>query len=162
MNKNSKRVKYIVGGDFMAEQKKENAIIPKDTIKEEYKDCLKTFDEEIKQVEKKAQRAMRVILWLKILLAVAGVGAVGAWLRNHHARELWAVIILGSKIADEMLDTLPYAQQRVKLPQLKLKLVDIYLEMQRDLMVFEKGQITEDEAIDRYYNHRNTWIKSLS
>lgn len=131
-------------------------------IIEKYNQELTTMDQEIKQTEQKAQRAMRVILWLKILLAVASVGAVGAWLKNHDAKEIWAVIILGSKIADEMLDTLPYAQQRVKLPQLKLKLVDIYLEMEQDLARLKRGDITEEQGLQKFYDHRNTWVKSLS
>lgn len=127
----------------------------------QYKMTISEYMSEIKQVEKKAQRAMRTVLLLKIVLSVATVAAVGAWLRNHGAREIWAFIIVLAELADAMMDTLPYAEQRVKLPQMKIKLVDILLEVQRDLLRLENGEITEFEAADKYYNHRNAWIKSL-
>lgn len=105
---------------------------------------------------------MRIVLWMKIILSLASVAAVGAWLKGHGAKELWAVIILGSKIADVMLDTLPYVQQKEKLPQLKLKLVDIYLEIENDYTLLQQNQITDDEAVKKLFAHRNTWVKSLS
>ena len=133
-----------------------------DKIINRYGTTLEEYAAEIKQTEKKAKRAMRVVLWMKIILSIATVTAVGGWLKNHQAKELWAFIIVLAELSDAMIDTLPYADQRVKLPQLKLKLVDIYIEMQHDMIRFERGDIGEIEALDRYYNHRNTWVKSLS
>lgn len=131
-------------------------------INTQYKMLISEYDAEIKQVEKKAKRAMRFVLFMKIMLSIATVAAVGAWLRNHGAKEVWAFIIVLAELADAMMDTLPYAEQRVKLPQMKIKLVDILLEVQRDLIRFERGELDDAEAIDRYYNHRNAWVKSLS
>lgn len=127
----------------------------------QYKMTIKEFMAEIKQVEKKAKRAMRTTLWFKIILSVATVAAVGSWLRNHGAKEIWAFIIVLAELADAMMNTLPYAEQRVKLPQTKLKLVDILLELQHDLLRLESEEITVFEAADKYYNHLNTWGKSL-
>lgn len=130
-------------------------------IKDKYIQELTRMELEIKEVEAKAQRAMRVTLWLKIIMAIATVSAVGAWLQNHQVKELWAVIILGAKIADVMFDTLPYMQQRITLPQLKIKLVDIMLEMHHDLDRLNAGRITDTEATNSYYAHLNAWTKSL-
>lgn len=127
-----------------------------------YQELIDKCQHEIQQTEQKAQRAMRIVLWMKIILALASVAAVGAWLKGHEAKELWAVIILGSKIADVMLDTLPYAQQKEKLPQLKLKLVDLFLEIENDYMLLQRNEITPDKAIKKLYAHRNAWVKSLS
>lgn len=45
-----------------------------------YRLTLAQYMEEIKKVETKAKRAMRITLWLKIILSIATVSAVGAWL----------------------------------------------------------------------------------
>lgn len=127
----------------------------------QYKMTISEYTGEIKMVEQKAKKAMRTTLWFKIILSVATVTAVGSWLRNHGAKEMWAFIIVLAELADAMMNTLPYAEQRVKLPQMKIKLADILLEMQRDLLRLESGDITEYEAADKYYNHRNAWGKSL-
>lgn len=131
-------------------------------IKHEYQNVLREFDQEIKQVEQKAQRAMRVTLWIKIILSFASISAVGAWLKNHRMAETWALIIVLAEIADAMMDTLPYLQQRIQLPQLKIKLVDIMLEVERDYMLLCNDELTDKVALQRLYAHRNTWIKSLS
>ena len=133
-----------------------------ENINQKYIDTIKEFQKEVDNVDKKSQKAMRITLWLNIIIAVAGIGAVGAWLSDKGVKELWAMIIIFSKVADVMIDTLPFSEQRIKLPQLKLKLVDIVMEMERDQLSFERGNITEDEAINKFYDHRNAWIKSLS
>lgn len=96
-----------------------------------YRLTLAQYMEEIKKVETKAKRAMRITLWLKIILSIATVSAVGAWLKGHGAKEVWAFIIVLAELADAMMNTLPYAEQRTKLPQMKIKLTDIYVEMER-------------------------------
>lgn len=131
-------------------------------IKREYEDMLKEYDQEIKQVEQKAQRAMRITLWIKIVLSFASISAVGAWLKNHKMAETWALVIVFAEIADAMMDTLPYMQQRIHLPQLKIKLVDIYLEVEHDYMLLSAGEMSDRDALERLYSHRNAWIKSLS
>lgn len=132
-----------------------------DDIASQYRLKLDEFDREIKRVENKAKKAMRFVLWMKVILSIATVAAVGSWLRGHGAKEVWAFIIVLAELADAMMDTLPYAEQRVKLPQMKLKLVDIYFEVERDLVRYQRKELTDEQAIDRYYNHINTWAKTL-
>lgn len=132
-----------------------------DDIASQYRLKLDEFDREIKKVENKAKKAMRFVLWMKVILSIATVAAVGSWLKGHGAKEVWAFIIVLAELADAMMDTLPYAEQRVKLPQLKLKLVDIYFEVERDLVRYQRKELTGEQAIDRYYNHINTWAKTL-
>ena len=127
-----------------------------------YRVTLSQYEAEIKQLEKKTKRAIRITLWFKIILSVATVAAVGSWLRGHGAKEVWAFIIVLAELADAMMNTLPYAEQRKNLPQMKIKVADIYVEMEHDLMRLETGQITEVEALEKYFNHRNAWGKALS
>lgn len=127
-----------------------------------YKLTLEQYMQEIQQVETKAKRAMRITLWLKIILSIATVSAVGAWLKGHGAKEVWAFIIVLAELADAMMNTLPYAEQRTKLPQMKIKLTDIYVEMEHDLTRLETGQITETDALEKYFAHRDTWGKALA
>lgn len=130
--------------------------------KTKYRVTLAQYEAEIKKLEQKAKRAMRVTLWFKIILSVATVTAVGSWLRGHGAKEVWAFIIVLAELADAMMNTLPYADQRVKIPQMKIKLADVYVEMEHDLMRLETGQMTEVEALGKYFDHRNAWGKALS
>lgn len=130
--------------------------------KTKYRVTLAQYEAEIKKLEQKAKRAMRVTLWFKIILSVATVTAVGSWLRGHGAKEVWAFIIVLAELADAMMNTLPYADQRTKIPQMKIKLADVYVEMEHDLMRLETGQITEVEALGKYFGHRNAWGKALS
>lgn len=130
--------------------------------KTKYRVTLAQYEAEIKKLEQKAKRAMRVTLWFKIILSVATVTAVGSWLRGHGAKEVWAFIIVLAELADAMMNTLPYADQRTKIPQMKIKLADVYVEMEHDLMRLETGQITEVEALGKYFDHRNAWGKALS
>lgn len=133
-----------------------------DDIISQYVLRLDEYDREIKNTETKAHKAMRITLWLKIILSIATVAAVGSWLKGHGAKEVWAFIIVLAELADAMMNTLPFADQKSRLPQLKIKLVDIYFEMERDLIRLKQGDITEAEAIDRFYNHQNTWAKALA
>lgn len=130
--------------------------------KTKYRVTLAQYEAEIKELEKKAKRAMRITLWFKIILSVATVTAVGSWLRGHGAKEVWAFIIVLAELADAMMNTLPYSDQRTRIPQMKIKLADVYVEMEHDLMRLETGQITEVEALGKYFDHRNAWGKALS
>lgn len=130
--------------------------------KTKYRVTLAQYEAEIKELEKKAKRAMRITLWFKITMSVATVTAVGAWLRNHGAKETWAFIIVLAELADAMMNTLPYSDQRTRIPQMKIKLADVYVEMEHDLMRLETGQMTEVEALGKYFDHRNAWGKALS
>ena len=130
--------------------------------KTKYRLTLAQYMQEIKQVETKAKRAMRITLWLKIILSIATVSAVGAWLKGHGAKEVWAFIIVLAELADAMMNTLPYAEQRTKLLAMKIKLTDVYIEMEHDLTRLENGLITEDAALEKYFAHRDAWGKALA
>lgn len=131
------------------------------SAKVKYELTLAEYKQAITQVETKARRAMRITLWLKIILSIATVSAVGAWLKGHGAKEVWAFIIVLAELADAMMDTLPYAEQRRNLPQTKTKLNDIFIEMEQDMMRLETGQITENDALEKYFAHRDAWGKAL-
>lgn len=128
-------------------------------ILKEYKEFWDDARMKIKQTETKAQRAMRVTLWLKVIVAFASVYSIGAWLQKHGNGELWALILIFAEIADMLFDTLPYFNQRIQLPQMKLKLEYIELDLKRDMFAFERGEITEEEALRRYFAHRAAWLK---
>lgn len=128
-------------------------------ILKEYKEFWDDARTKIKQVETKAQRAMRITLWLKVIVAFASVYSIGAWLQKHGNGELWALILIFAEIADMLFDTLPYFNQRIQLPQMKLKLEYIELDLKRDMFSFERGEITEDEALRRYFENRAAWLK---
>ena len=113
-----------------------------DIIKE-YKEFWDKTMQFIGQTEKKAQKAMRITLWLKVIVAFASVYSIGSWLRGHGHGEVWALILIFAEIADMLFDTLPYFQQRVELPKMKLKLEHIEVELKNDMFKFERGEIDE-------------------
>lgn len=124
-----------------------------------FQSTLTEMNELIHQTELKAQKAMRITLWLKVIVAFASVYSIGSWLQEHGSGEVWALILIFAEVADMLFDTLPYFQQRVELPQMKLKLEHIMIEFASDLTQLERGTIEEDEALRRYYNHRKGWLK---
>ena len=124
-----------------------------------YQSTLTEFNELIHQTELKAQRAMRITTWLKVIVAFASIYSIGSWLRKHGSGELWALILIFAEVADMLFDTLPYFQQRIELPQMKLKLEHILIEFASDLTQLERDTIDENEALWRYYNHRKSWLK---
>lgn len=128
-------------------------------ILKEYKEFWDDAIIKIKQVETKAQKAMRITLWLKVIVAFASIYSIGAWLRKHGSGELWALILIFAEVADMLFDTLPYFNQRIELPQMKLKLEHIEIELKRDMFKFERGDIDEEEALRRYFAHRKAWLK---
>lgn len=101
-------------------------------------------------------------LWLKVIVAFASISAIGAWLRANGNAEIWALIQIFAQIADMLFDTLPYFQQRITLPQQQLKLEHIEIDFKKDLLQFELGLLTEEEAIRRYFEHRISWIKAIA
>jgi len=116
----------------------------------------------IEEVKTKSQRAMRITLWLKVIVAFASISAIGAWQRANGNAEIWALILIFAQIADMLFDTLPYFQQRITLPQQQLKLEHIEIDLKKDLLQFELGLITEEEAFRRYFEHRKSWIKAIA
>ena len=124
-----------------------------------YQSTLTEFNELIHQTEIKAQKAMRITTWLKVIVAFASIYSIGSWLQEHGRGEIWALILIFAEIADMLFDTLPYFQQRVELPQMKLKLEHILIEFASDLTQLERDTIDENEALRRYYNHRKSWLK---
>lgn len=121
-----------------------------------------TWDEMKKLIEEtktKAQKAMRVTLWLKIIVSIASISAIASWLKDHGHKEIWALILIFSEIANMLLDNLPYFQQRINLPQMKLKMEHIEIELKSDMLQFERGDINEEEALRRYFSHRKAWLK---
>lgn len=132
-----------------------------DIIKE-YKEFWDNTVALITQTKKKAQRAMRITLWLKLIVAFASVYAIGSWLQKHGRGEIWALVLIFAELADMLFDTLPYFQQRITLPQMLLKLEHIELDLKEDMFAFERGEMTEDEALRRYFGHRKTWLKSIA
>ena len=124
-----------------------------------YQSTLTEMNELIHQTELKAQKAMRITTWLKVIVAFASIYSIGSWLQKHGNGEVWALILIFAEVADMLFDTLPYFQQRVELPQMKLKLEYIMIEFASDLTQLERGTIEEDEALRRYYNHRKGWLK---
>lgn len=129
-----------------------------DIIKE-YKEFWDDMRQLIDQTQKKAQKAMRITLWLKVIVAFASIYSIGSWLRKHGSGEVWALILIFAEVADMLFDTLPYFQQRVELPKMKLKLEHVEIELKRDMFKFERGEIDEEEALRRYFSHRKAWLK---
>lgn len=70
-----------------------------DDIKQKYIDTLNEYDAEIKKTDKKAQKAMRVTLWLKIIVAFISVGAIASWLKDHGHKEIWALLLIFGQLA---------------------------------------------------------------
>ncbi|WP_409369161.1 hypothetical protein [Lysinibacillus sp. 38-6] len=116
----------------------------------------------IEEVKTKSKRAMRITLWLKVIVAFASISAIGAWLRANGNGQIWALILIFAQIADMLFDTLPYFQQRITLPQQQLKLEHIEIDLKKDLLQFEMGLITAEEAFRRYFEHRKSWVKAIA
>lgn len=110
----------------------------------------------------KYRLTLRVTLGIKIILSIATVPAVGAWLKGHGEKEEWIFIIVLAELTDAMINPLPYAEQRTKLPQMKIKSADIYIEMENDLTRQETGLITEAAALEKYFAHRDARGKALT
>lgn len=122
-----------------------------------------TYEEmrtKISDINQKNKRAMKVTLVLKLTVAIISIGAISSWLKSHGHKEIWAGILILGEIADVLLDNLPYFQQQITLPKMKIKLEHIELDVQKDLIKFERGEIDSTEAIRRYFMHRDRWTKS--
>ena len=126
-----------------------------------YSMSIEEFNSKIKETHQKAQKAMRITLWLKLLLTMSSIYSISAWLKSHHHANIWALVLIVSEVSGVLLDTLPYFQQRMELPKMKLKLEHIYFDIIRDFVKFERGELKEDEAIRRYWDHRKNWVKSV-
>ena len=130
-------------------------------------DIIKMYtetDDEMKalihETDKKAKRALRITVWLKIIVSLVSVSAIASWLKYHGHKEIWALLLILSELADMLLDNLPYFNQRIHLPQMKIKLEHIEIELKSDLLQFERGIIDEDEAVRRYFANRKAWLKA--
>ena len=130
-------------------------------------DIIKMYtetDDEVKalihQTDKKAKKALRITVWLKIIVSLVFVSAIASWLKYHGHKEIWAFLLIFSQLADMLLDNLPYFNQRINLPQMKIKLEHIEIELKSDLLQFERGIIDEDEAVRRYFANRKAWLKA--
>lgn len=131
-------------------------------VLKEYKEFWDNTIALIGQTKRKAQKAMRITLWLKVIVAFASVYAIGAWLQKHGHGEIWALVLIFAEIADMLFDTLPYFQQRIILPKMQLKLEHIELDLKADMFRLECGEIGIEEAMRRYFEHRKTWIKAIN
>lgn len=126
-----------------------------------YSMSIEEFNKKIQEIKDKSQKAMRVTLWLKLLVTLSSIYSISAWLHNHHHANIWALILVISEVAGVLLDTLPYFQQRMELPKLKLSLEHIYFEFIVDSIEYQRGEISEKEAIRRYWSHRKAWVKAI-
>lgn len=126
-----------------------------------YAMSIEEFNKKIQEVKDKAQKAMRVTLWLKLLITLSSIYSISAWLHNHHHANIWALVLIISEVAGVLLDTLPYFQQRIELPKLKLSLEHVYFEFITDSIKYQRGEISEKEAIRRYWSHRKAWAKAV-
>lgn len=126
-----------------------------------YAMSIEEFNSKIKETHQKAQKAMRVTLWLKLIVTMSSIYSISAWLKSHHHANVWALILVASEVAGVLLDTLPYFQQRIELPKMKLKLEHIYFDIIKDFSKFERGELEEKEALRRYWEHRKNWVKSV-
>lgn len=143
-----------------SDNKKIQNVINPDVVKM-YATSIEEFNVKISQIKSKAQKAMRVTLWLKLLVTMSSIYSISAWLKDHHHANTWALILVVSEVSGVLLDTLPYFQQRIELPKLKLGLSHIYFELIGDFVMYERGELTDDEAIRRYWCHRKNWIKTV-
>lgn len=126
-----------------------------------YATSIEEFNVKIDQIKSKAQKAMRITLWLKLLVTMSSIYSISQWLQDHHKANTWALILVISEVSGVLLDTLPYFQQRIELPKLKLGLSHIYFELIQDFVMYERGEISDDDAIRRYWVHRKNWIKTV-
>ena len=126
-----------------------------------YSMSIEEFNKKIQEIKGKAQTAMRITLWLKLLVTLSSIYSISAWLHNHHHANIWALVLVISEVAGVLLDTLPYFQQRMELPKLKLSLEHIYFEFIVDSIEYQRGEISEKEAIRRYWSHRKAWVKAI-
>lgn len=126
-----------------------------------YSTSMEQFNTKLNDIKAKAQKAMRITLWLKLFLTLSSIYSISAWLKDHHHANIWALILVISEVSGVLLDTLPYFQQRIELPKLKLNLEHVYFEMVQDYWHFERGEIDENEAIRRYWSHRKAWVKAV-
>lgn len=122
---------------------------------------LEEFNAKMEDLKSKAQTAMRVTLWLKLLITMSSIYSISAWLKDHHHANIWALILVISEVAGVLLDTLPYFQQRIELPKLKLALSHIYYDLATDFYKFQRGELSENEAIRRLFAHRKAWVKTV-
>lgn len=122
---------------------------------------IEEFNTKIQDTKAKAQKAMRVTLWLKLIVTLSSIYSIAEWLKSHDHANTWALILVVSEVAGVLLDTLPYFQQRIELPKMKLNLEAIYFDLIRDFVKFERCELTEDEAIRRYWDHRRKWVSAV-
>lgn len=127
-----------------------------------YASTMEEFRTKIRDLESKALKAMRITLMLKVLITLSSIYSISAWLEDHHRANTWALILVISEVAGVLLDTLPYFQQRIEIPKMKVKLEHIYFELVENFSDFERGKLSEDEALRRYFANRKAWIKTVS
>lgn len=126
-----------------------------------YAMSIEEFNKKIQETKDKAQKAMRVTLWLKLLITLSSIYSISSWLHNHHHANIWALVLIISEVAGVLLDTLPYFQQRIELPKMKLTLEHIYFEFMGDSIKYQRQEIDEREAIRRYWSHRKAWAEAV-
>lgn len=126
-----------------------------------YQGTLDEMNMHIDQTKTKAQRAMRITLTLKLIVTLSSIYSISAWLKDHHHANIWALILVISEVAGVLLDTLPYFQQRIELPKMKILLEHIELDLKIDMLHFERGEVDDAEALRRYFSHRKTWAKAV-
>ncbi|MCQ2308071.1 MAG: hypothetical protein MJ000_11010 [Bacteroidales bacterium] len=124
--------------------------------------AISEFKEMINKNKQKTQKAMRITLILKLITTLASIYSISAWLEDHDKANWWALILVLSEIAGVLLDTLPFFQQRIELPKVKLKLEHIYFDMIEDFNMFQRAEIDEKEALRRYWSHRRSWVQATS
>lgn len=126
-----------------------------------YASSLEEFNAKMDDIKTKAQKAMRITLWLKVLVTLASIYSISSWLHDHHHSNVWALILVISEVSGVLLDTLPYFQQRIELPKLKLGLSHIYYDLSADFYKFQRGELSENEALRRLFAHRKAWLKAV-
>lgn len=142
-------------------QTQQNQSYSNSDITKLYASSLEEFNAKMDDLKTKAQRAMRITLWLKLLVTLASIYSISSWLHNHHHANTWALILVVSEVAGVLLDTLPYFQQRIELPKLKLGLSHIYYDLSADFYKFQRGELSENEALRRLFAHRKAWVKTV-
>lgn len=151
---------YINSAHELLNEHGKRIVINPDIVKM-YSMSIEEFNTKLDDIKKKAQKAMRFTLWLKLIVTLSSIYSISEWLQDHHKAHIWPLILVISEVAGVLLDTLPYFQQRIELPKLKLGLSHIYFDLIEDFVMFERGELSEDEAIRRYWAHRTNWIKTV-
>lgn len=116
-----------------------------------YWETFSTLKRDKIYVDLQVERLDHIERCLNIAAAVAASAAIGSWAIWQHASFVWASIIAASQVYAAAKPFLPFSARLRALHNLAPEMTVLALSAERDWFRVAKGELTDDEIIDRAY-----------